>query len=73
MTTHDVADAKAHLPQLLDAAFLGADVIIARAGKPLVLLVPVSTPAARVLRFLDLPSPGGRFGPLDEPDLAAWS
>ena len=72
MTTHDVADAKAHLSQLLDDALLGEEVIIARTGKPVVRLVPVSTPAARVLGFLDLPSPDERFGPLDEPDLAAW-
>lgn len=73
MTTHDVAGAKAQLSQLLDAALLGKEVIIARAGKPLVRLVPVSTPAARVLGFLDLPSPDERFGPLDGPGLAAWS
>ena len=56
-----------------DAALKGEDVIVARAGKPLVRLVPVSTPAARVLGFLDLPSPDERFDPLDAPELAAWS
>jgi len=73
MTTHNVADAKAHLSQLLDAALKGEDVIVARAGKPLVRLVPVKAPAARVLGFLDLPSPDDRFDPLDETELAAWS
>ncbi len=73
MTMHNVADAKAHLSQLLDAALRGDEVIVARAGKPLVRLVPVTTPAARVLGFLDLPSPDERFEPLDETDLAAWS
>ena len=73
MTTHDMADAKAQLSQLLDAALLGKEGIIARAGNPLVRLVPMSAPAARVLVFLDLPSPDERFGPLDEPCLAAWS
>lgn len=73
MTTHNVADAKAHLSQLLDAALNGEDVIVARAGKPLVRLVPVNTPAARVLGFLDLPSPDERFDPLDATELAAWS
>ncbi len=73
VTTHNVADAKAHLSQLLDAALKGEDVIVARAGKPLVRLVPVNTPAARVLGFLDLPSPDERFDPLDETELAAWS
>ena len=73
MTIHNVADAKAHPSQLLDAALKGEDVILARAGKPLVRLVPVNTPAARVLGFLDLPSPDERFGPLEETELAAWS
>ena len=73
MTMHNVADAKAHLSQLLDAALKGDDVIVARAGKPLVRLVPVTPPAARVLGFVSLPSPDERFDPLDEVDLATWS
>lgn len=73
MTTHNVADAKAHLTQLLDAALKGEEVIVARAGKPLVRLVPVETPPARVLGFLNLPSPDERFDPLDDSELTAWS
>lgn len=73
MTTHNVAEAKAHLSQLLDAALRGEDVIVARAGKPLVRLVPVNAPAARVLGFLDLHMPDERFDPLDAAELAAWS
>jgi len=73
VTIHNVAEAKAHLSQLLDAALKGEDVIVARAGKPLVRLVPVTAPAARVLGFLNLPTPDERFDPLDETDLAAWS
>ncbi len=73
MVIHNVADAKAHLSQLLDAALKGEDVVVARAGKPLVRLVPVDPPAARALGFLDLPTPDERFDPLDEADLAAWS
>ena len=48
-------------------------VIVARAGKPLVRLVPVNAPAARDLGFLDLPTPDDRFDPLADADLAAWS
>jgi prevent-host-death family protein len=73
MTTHNVADAKAHLSQLLDAALHGDEVIVARAGKPLVRLVPVHTPPPRDLGFLDLPSPDSRFDPLDGTELAAWT
>lgn len=46
---------------------------MARAGKPVVRLVPVNPPAPRVLGFLDLPMPDERFDPLDETELAAWS
>lgn len=73
MTIHNVSDAKAHLSQLLDAALLGEDVVVARAGKPLVRLVPINPPVARVLGFLHLHSPDERFAPLDETELAAWS
>ena len=73
MTIYNVAEAKAQLSQLLNAALKGEEVIVARAGKPLVQLVPVETPAARVLGFLDLPSPDERFDPLDDTELAAWS
>ncbi len=73
MTIHNVAEAKAHLSQLLEAALKGEDVIVARAGKPLVRLVPVNAPATRHLGFLDLPTPDDRFDPLADADLAAWS
>ncbi|HEU0101482.1 MAG TPA: type II toxin-antitoxin system prevent-host-death family antitoxin [Mycobacteriales bacterium] len=72
MTLHNVADAK-HLSQLLEAALRGEEVIVARAGTPLVRLVPVNPPPARVLGFLDLPTPDERFAPLDETELSAWS
>ena len=73
MTIYNVAEVKAHLSQLLEAALKGEDVIVARAGKPLVRLVPVNAPAARDLGFLDLPTPDDRFDPLTDADLAAWS
>ena len=73
MTIHNVAEAKAHLSQLLEAALKGEDVIVARAGKPLVRLVPVNAPAPRELGFLDLPTPEDRFDPLNDADQAAWS
>ena len=73
MTIHNVAEAKAHLSQLLEAALKGEEVIVARAGTPLVRLVPVNAPAARELGFLDLPTPEDRFDPLNDADQAAWS
>ncbi len=69
----NVQEAKAQLSRLLDAAMMGDEVIIAKAGKPCVRLVPVELPARQ---------PGsakGRaaltdafFDPLPEDELSAW-
>lgn len=40
----NVQDAKAQLSRLVDAAMLGEEVIIAKAGKPCVRLVPLDQP-----------------------------
>ena len=46
-------DAKTHLSRYVDQALAGEEVVIARAGKPLVQLVPVDTkPASRLGGFL---------------------
>ena len=46
-------DAKTNLSRYVDQALDGDDVVIARAGKPLVKLVPVdSTPRKRQLGFM---------------------
>ena len=46
-------DAKTHLSRYVEQALDGDDVVIARAGKPLVKLVPVdSTPRKRQLGFM---------------------
>ena len=46
-------DAKTHLSRYVDQALAGEEVVIARAGKPLVRLVPLETkPAPRVGGFL---------------------
>lgn len=41
MTTVNIHEAKTHLSKLVDEALNGADVVIARAGKPLVRLDPL--------------------------------
>jgi len=41
MSTHSLADAKEHLPELIDRALGGEDVVITRDGHPLVQLQPV--------------------------------
>jgi len=46
-------DAKTHLSRYVDQALAGEEVVIARAGKPLVRLMPVgSDPPSRRLGFL---------------------
>ncbi len=69
----NVQEAKAQLSRLVDAAMLGDEVIIAKAGKPCVRLVPMDLPARQ---------PGsakGRaaitpafFDALPEDELSAW-
>ncbi len=72
MVIRNVAQAKTALSSLLDAALAGEEVIIARAGTPLVRLVPLTPPAHRELGFLSLDVPDDLFLPLDGPDLAGW-
>jgi prevent-host-death family protein len=71
--TYNVAEAKAHLSRLLDAALAGEEVIVARAGTPLVRLVPVIPPSGRRLGFLPMTMPDEVFDPLDGDELAAWT
>lgn len=44
MTQVNIHEAKTHLSQLLSRATLGEDIVIAKAGKPIVRLVPVEEP-----------------------------
>lgn len=73
MTIHNVADAKAHLSQLLDEAVAGGDVVVARNGKPLVRLVPVAPVADRQLGFLPIEVSDDFFAPLSGDELRGWS
>ena len=43
----NVYEAKTQLSRLIDRAVAGEDVVISRAGKPMVRLVPVAAPPAR--------------------------
>jgi prevent-host-death family protein len=47
MRTVNIHEAKTQLSKLVDAAAKGEPFIIARAGKPLVKVVPVDTPPAK--------------------------
>lgn len=50
MSQHSVADAKAHLSDLIDRALEGEGVVITRHGRPVVELRPVQPPARPVTR-----------------------
>jgi len=68
----NVSEAKARLSELVSAAEQGDDVVIARAGKPVVRLVPVEAPASRQLGFLQVEVPDEFFDTLSESELAEW-
>lgn len=70
--TMNVAEAKAKLSELLDAAAAGDDVVIARSGTPVARLVPVGSPPSRQLGFLSLDVDDALFEALADDELADW-
>ena len=48
MSKHSIAEAKDQLPELIDRALNGEDVVITRAGQPVVELKPIPKPPRRV-------------------------
>jgi prevent-host-death family protein len=71
--TVNLYDAKTQLSRLVDRAIAGEDIVIARAGKPVVRLVPVANAVPRqpgLLKGLSLPD--DLFDPLPEDELAVW-
>ena len=50
METYDILQAKRRLSQLVEKAAKGEAFVIAKAGKPLVKVVPLGPPAAREIR-----------------------
>lgn len=69
----NVQQAKAQLSKMLDAAMLGEEVVIAKAGKPFVRLVPVEPPARRpgAAKAKAALTPAF-FEPLPEDELRHW-
>ncbi|WP_421760565.1 type II toxin-antitoxin system Phd/YefM family antitoxin [Devosia sp.] len=63
METVNIHDAKTHLSRLVDRVAKGETVIIAKAGKPMVKLVPLEQPAVDTSRRL-----GGLEGRFKIPD-----
>jgi prevent-host-death family protein len=73
MVIRNVADAKANLSQLIEAALSGEEVVLARYGKPLVRLVPIEPPAQRPLGFVATTVPDLFFAALDLEELEHWN
>lgn len=67
----NVQDAKARLSELVARAERGEEVVIARAGRPAVRLVPVSA-RPRAFGTMHLTVPDTFDDPLPEDELAAW-
>jgi prevent-host-death family protein len=70
-TLINVHEAKTHLSRILDRVHRGEEIVLAKAGKPYVKLVPVRPVKKRK------PGLKGRvtaafFAPLPEEELAAW-
>jgi prevent-host-death family protein len=47
MTTVNIHEAKTHLSRLVDEVAAGAEIIIAKAGKPMARLAPLSAPVRK--------------------------
>jgi prevent-host-death family protein len=66
-------DAKAQLSRLIDRATAGEDIVIGRAGQPLVRLVPVDAMRPRQPGLLKgLTVPDALFDPLPEDEQSLW-
>lgn len=66
-------DAKTQLSRLIDRAAAGEDIVIARAGKPIVRLVPVADALPRQPGLLKgLAVPDALFDPLPDDEQSLW-
>jgi prevent-host-death family protein len=69
----NIQEAKGSLSRLVASAEKGEDVVIARAGRPVVRLVSVEDARAPRLGFLGhTPVPEEAFAPLSKEDLRDW-
>ena len=75
MPTVNMHEAKTQLSRLVEAALAGEDVVIAKAGKPVVRLVPVPEPLPErqfgILRGKGWAAPDA-WDPMTEEELALW-
>lgn len=72
MTVVDVQEAKRHLAALIARAEAGEEIVIARAGRPIVKLVLIAEPPRRTFGGMTFDVPDDFDAPLDDKELAAW-
>jgi prevent-host-death family protein len=72
MPAINLNEAKANLSRLVDAAVAGEEIIIAKAGKPVVRLAPVEAQTPRQPGIARGRLTEAFFEPLPERELAAW-
>ena len=69
----NIYDAKTQLSRLVDRAAAGEEILIGRAGKPLVRLVPVDDIGPRKPGLLKgISVPDALFAPLSDEEAAEW-
>lgn len=71
-TLINVHEAKTHLSRILDRVHRGEDIVLAKAGKPYVRLLPVRPTKRRKAGLLKGKVTDAFFEPLPEAELAAW-
>ena len=74
-TTVNIHDAKTHLSRLVDEVASGAEIIIAKAGKPMARLTPLSPPVRKKQLGLlkgRIKVPDRFNAPLDDETMAAF-
>ncbi|MCP4677095.1 MAG: type II toxin-antitoxin system Phd/YefM family antitoxin [Deltaproteobacteria bacterium] len=72
MNIVNIHEAKTNLSQLLEKVRAGAEVIIAKRGKPIARLCPLDPPRARVPGLLEGRVDDAFFEPLPAEELEAW-
>jgi prevent-host-death family protein len=72
-TLVSIYDAKAQLSRLIDRAAAGADIVIGRAGQPIIRMVPVESALPRQPGLLKgLTVPEALFAPLPDDEQTHW-
>jgi prevent-host-death family protein len=71
-TLINVHEAKTHLSRILDRVHRGEEIVLAKAGKPYVKLVPVRPVKRRTPGLLKGKVTAAFFAPLPEEELVAW-